>query len=368
MCPMCWLTGWLACWATWLGLGGLVAIIGRGAVALAARAGGLAAHAGAGATGGGWPEAVIENAHLRCAFLPGKGGEMISLVDRRTGHELLGRLRPTPPDDGSLAVALPAVTEETFNRWYAGGWQELLPNGDAPCEVDGVCHSFHGESWGRPWRIVRQTATSLSFEVDLSWPPLRLERTVTLDDTAAGLVIEERLTNTGAATARILWGHHPVFGGPLLAAGGRIIAPAGTMETVQCDATSRLEAAAGLSWPHGRGVGGRDVDVSLVQPRERRSHDLCLLTGFREGYVGLENPALGLRVMMEFDPALFRWLWIWQLYGGGEAEPFAGGYVVGLEPWTGPPQLSRGIAAGHALELEPGTTRETSLRLRVSEA
>ncbi|MFM7292519.1 MAG: hypothetical protein ACKO6B_15020, partial [Planctomycetia bacterium] len=113
---MCWLTGWLTCWATWLGLGGLAAIIGRSAVALAARA-------GAGATGGGWPEVVIENAQLRCAFLPGKGGEMISLVDRRTGHELLGRLRPTPPDDGSLAGALPAATEETFNRWYAGGWQ-----------------------------------------------------------------------------------------------------------------------------------------------------------------------------------------------------------------------------------------------------
>ena len=70
--------------------------------------------------------------------------------------------------------------------------------------------------------------------------------------------------------------------------------------------------------------------------------------------------------MLEFDPTLFRWLWIWQLYGGGEAEPFAGGYLVGLEPWTGPPQLSRGIAAGHALELEPGAAQETILRLQVT--
>jgi len=242
---------------------------------------------------GGWPEAVIENEHLRCVFLPDKGGEMVSLVDRRTGHELLGRLRPTPPDEGSHALAAPAATEAMFNRWYAGGWQELLPNGDAPCEVDGVHHSFHGESWGRPWQVVGHSATSLEMRVDLLWPPLRLERTVSLDD--AGLVIEERLTNTGSAPARILWGHHPVFGGPLLGAGARIIAPAGTMETVPCDGTSRLAATGGLAWPTGRGVNGRDVDVSLVQPREQRSHDLCLLTGFREGIVGLENPAPGRR-------------------------------------------------------------------------
>jgi galactose mutarotase-like enzyme len=291
---------------------------------------------------------------------------MVSLLCRQTGHELLGRLRPTPPDDGSHALTTPGATEAMFNRWYAGGWQELLPNGDAPCNVDGVTHSFHGESWGRPWQVVRHAPASLTMQVDLSWPPLRLERTVSLDD--AGLVIEERLTNTGTATTRILWGHHPVFGGPLLGAGARIIAPAGTMETVQCDGTSRLVATGGLSWPIGRGADGRDVDASLVQPREQRSHDLCLLTGFREGIVGLENPSLGLRVMLEFDPTLFRWLWIWQLYGGGEAEPFAGGYLVGLEPWTGPPQLSRGIAAGHALELEPGVSRETSLRLRVTAA
>jgi len=34
---MCLLTGWLTCWATWLGLGGLAAVIGRcaaGTVAL----------------------------------------------------------------------------------------------------------------------------------------------------------------------------------------------------------------------------------------------------------------------------------------------------------------------------------------------
>ena len=315
---------------------------------------------------GGWPEAVIENDHLRCVFLPDKGGEMVSLICRRTGHELLGRLRPTPPDDGSHALAAPAATEAMFNRWYAGGWQELLPNGDAPCEVDGVRHSFHGESWGRPWQVVGRSATSLEMRVDLSWPPLRLERTVSLDDAEAGLVVDERLTNTGAATTRILWGHHPVFGEPLLGAGARIIAPAGTMETVPCDGTSRLARAVELSWPIGRGVDGRDVDVSVVQSREQQSHDLCLLTGFREGFVGLENPALGLRVMLEFDAAVFRWLWIWQLYGGGEAEPFAGGYVVGLEPWTGPPQLSRAIAGGHALALEPGATRETSLRLRVT--
>lgn len=90
------------------------------------------------------------------------------------------------------------------------------------------------------------------------------------------------------------------------------------------------------------------------------------ITGFAEGFVGIENRECGLRGVLEFDPELFRWLWIWQLYGGGETEPFAGGYMVGLEPWTGPPQLSCAVAAGHAVCLDPGASHETSLRLRVT--
>ena len=312
-----------------------------------------------------WQTAVIESAELRCTLLPDKGGELRSILHRASGVELLATLRDVPLDDGSHTLISPGADEPAFNRWYAGGWQELLPNGDAPCSVDGISHSFHGEAWGRPWRIVNRTAASITTEVDLQWPPLRLQRTIILTNQPTAVEITERLTNTGSAPARILWGHHPAFGAPLVAEGATIIAPAARLETVHCDATSRLQPARDLVWPFAHTTSGEPIDVSVVGDAARGTHDLCLLHGYTVGRVGIDSPALGLRATLEFDPALFPWLWIWQLYGGAEAAPFAGACCLALEPWSGPPTLTRAIAEDSALTIDPGASRTTTLRLLI---
>lgn len=307
-----------------------------------------------------WEVLTLRSGHLACDVLPGKGAEIETLRHLPTGAQVLGRLRPTPPPDGTLGDRFPGADEGEFTRWYGGGWQGLLPNGDGPCTVDGVRHSFHGESWGRAWTVESATAAAATLTTDLAWPPLHVSRRIELPGDRAAIAIAERVENRGTADARILWGHHPVFGAPLLGPGSRIDLPPGDLETVRCDATSRFASATGLRWPP---VG--DVDASIVPPAAHGSHDLCLVTGFDTGRARLTSPDGSLSATLEFDAGLFRWLWIWQLFGGAEAEPFAGRHVLGIEPWTGPPGLDRAVRDGAALVLHPGEARETTITLTI---
>jgi galactose mutarotase-like enzyme len=300
-----------------------------------------------------WTEIVLRSRHLTCVVLPEKGAEIATLTCG--AMQVLGRLRDTPAPDASYGTCFPGADEAAFNRWYAGGWQGLLPNGDAPCVVDGVRHSFHGESWGRAWTVLRADDESALLAVDIAHPPLRVTRELLVADDRAAIVVREEVENIGPAPARVLWGHHPVFGGVLAAPGAVIELPAGDLETVHCDATSRFADATGLRWPL--------PEVATVP--EGPSHDLCLVTGFDTGRARVVAPDGMLVVTIDFDPTLFRWLWIWQLFGGAETEPFAGRRVLGIEPWTGPPSLQRAAADGHALALEPGTTRATEITLTI---
>ena len=108
---------------------------------------------------------------------------------------MLGRLRDTPPPDAAFGTAFPGAAEAEFNRWYAGGWQGLLPSGDAPCEIDGIRHSFHGESWGRPWTVLSSSADAALLTVDLAHPRLRVTREIHLAADRAEIAVRERVEN-----------------------------------------------------------------------------------------------------------------------------------------------------------------------------
>ena len=74
-----------------------------------------------------------------------------------------------------------------------------------------------------------------------------------------------------------------------------------------------------------------------------------------------------LRVRLGFDHRLFRWLISWQPYGGALDEPLAGSYALGIEPWVSMLPLGQAVEAGEAIELSPGASCETTLRLDVEE-
>jgi hypothetical protein len=320
----------------------------------------------------GWRARTLESDAVSVAVLPERGAELVELVDRATGVDVLFKapwgLAPpgAPPREGSDGHA--------FLERYAGGWQELFPSVNGPCELVGRTIPFHGEVASVAWdeEVVSAGGDELAvaYEVRSRLLPLRLRRVMRLRAGERALVLEERVTNEGGSTARFVWGHHCVVGPPLVAAGARLEAPAGTIVTIPdlWEDTARLEPGQRSAWPHARLRDGGTVDLRDVPGEEAGSHDDVYLTDLREGWVAVANASLGLRFRLRFDASLFRWIISWQPYGGARAMPLAGSYAVGIEPWTTRLDLCEAVEKGEAVELRPGESLETTLRAELEPA
>jgi galactose mutarotase-like enzyme len=313
----------------------------------------------------GWRAVVLENGLLRASLLPDKGAEIVELTYLPTATDVLfhapwGLPGPSdPPREGSDGHA--------FLERYGGGWQELFPSVNEPCLVDGREIPFHGEVASLPWtaEVIRAERDEIAvrFDVECRSSPFRLERTVRLKAGSRSLLVEETASNHSSHRAHAVWGHHCVLGEPLVAAGARLRAPAGVIETPAepWEETARLRPGQRARWPKAELRDGGTVDLSLVPGPEAASHDDVYLTDLDGGWVEVENPSLGLVFRLEFDNELFRWLVFWQPYGGARALPLAGSYALGVEPWTSRHNLAQAVRAGEALVLEPGASRETRL-------
>jgi hypothetical protein len=67
---------------------------------------------------------------------------------------------------------------------------------------------------------------------------------------------------------------------------------------------------------------------------------------------------------LRWDNDLFKYLWYWQVFGGGEGYPwFSRTYNIGLEPWTSYPTsgLAEAVKNGTHLTLNPEEEIETDL-------
>lgn len=288
----------------------------------------------------------LENDALRVVVLPARGGEIRELWHKPSSTQLLWH---APWADASV----PASTG-SFDDWYAGGWQELLPNGDDACELDGVAHAFHGESWSRSWDATT-VGDGVVLSVALQTVPLAIERRMTI--TGSTLVIEEWVRNVGDAPVRFAWGHHPAFGGNLLEEGCALDLPGGSVEGYHAELGSgRLAPLARSAWPYAIGRDGAPVDLRRVPGPGAGSHDVTLVTDLPDGWFALRNPARDVGVACRFPREVFRWLWLWQAYDGVLEPPFdAGTYTLAVEPWTSPPCLARAAARGAEARLEPGS-------------
>jgi galactose mutarotase-like enzyme len=310
----------------------------------------------------GWRALVLAGDELEATVLPEKGAEIHSLVHRPSGTELLFQapwgLQPpdAPPREGADG--------HPFLERYAGGWQELFPSANDPTEYRGETIAFHGEVANLPWEC-EPDGDGLRCVVRCKQTPFRLERMMRMGGSA--LVLDECVVNEGAEPAHFVWGHHLVLGPPFVERGCVLEIPAGTLETIpeMWEDTARLEPGQREPWPTARLRGGGRVDLSEVPGPEVGSHDDVYVTDLDDGWASVTNRRLGLRFRIDFDPMVFRWVIVWQPYGGAHAMPLDGAYALGVEPWVSRLPLGEAVAEGKAIELAPGASFETSLRASV---
>src|SRR5258708_14799488 len=320
----------------------------------------------------GMRAAILENELLRVLVLLDRGAEIVEFCYKPLDFDPLLRL---PVELRNPARDMPSVGagSGTFLDYYAGGWQEILPNGGGPVSYKGADYGRHDEGSLLPWSCEvlepGPERASLRCSVRALRTPLRLQRTMTIERGRAVLFIDEQLTNEAGEALDIMWGHHVAFGLPFLQEGAVIETSARTLlahEDLPGFAPRRLQIRQRANWPVALAADGSNMNMSIVPPHGKgKGREISYLTDFDgPAWYSITNPDRQVVFAFQWDGSLFRYLWLWQELGYPRGFPWWGrSYAVALEPWTSYPTLGlpEAIARGTQLKLRPGQIVNTHM-------
>jgi hypothetical protein len=109
---------------------------------------------------------------------------------------------------------------------------------------------------------------------------------------------------------------------------------------------------------------GQLQDITKVLPKETRSVDVVFFKELADGWYGISDPKTGIGFGMAWDNSLFKYLWMWQVYGGHNDYPWYGRtYNCALEPFTSypPAGIGNAIKNGTARIMAPNEIIDTDL-------
>lgn len=290
----------------------------------------------------------LQNDAVRVDIDAQAGAEFRSFVDLKTKREIV--------------PSWTAAGGEGFAGRYRGGWQEVIPNGGPPSEWNGVRYGQHGVVCEQFWTVERSDSTSATFSTTLGPIPIHLTKTVSIAQ--RGMRVEETVENHGASSESVMWGQHLAFASPFLDSRGtfriedgvRVIPHAGPLA-----GGGRIAADREYEFPHAVRPDGQYLDLRRV-PERGEPTGMAYLTGFREGWFELHSGTGG-GVRVEWEPAVYPYLWLWQESGATTDHPWFGrGYVMGIEPFSSYPSegLPTAVANGTALTIGAGASITTT--------
>lgn len=292
---------------------------------------------------------VLRSQTLLALVDPQHGGEVLELVDLRTGASLLGRppFAPGPPVIGDL-------DEMAWTTAYRGGWQVVAPNAG---EAAGG-HPFHGAASVEPWSVLDEQPTRLR----MGWQGHGLValRTLTVDD--RGIEAETEWRPARSAPVPMVAVEHLTVGLAVLDPEVRLVLPGGRALELD-DRPGDLALAA--PWPEAAlldGTRGRMDRWALSEAGAR----FLVVTDLPDGRVEVLNTSSGCGLVLEWDVGAMPHLWLWRearASGGpwrGRAE------ILGIEPSSVPHAagLAEAAASGHAVT--PTAAEPFRQRLRVT--
>jgi galactose mutarotase-like enzyme len=307
--------------------------------------------------------AILENDRLRVVVALDRGAEIIEFRSKDADIDPLLRL-PGGPVHPLESLASIAGSNGSFLDLYAGGWQEILPNGGPAATHRGAEYGQHGEISTVPWSVDLLEDTperiTVACRVRALRTPLHLERRMTMRADSTALFLDENLTNEAGEDLDVMWGHHVAFGRPFLDGGARIDTSASRV-VVEDDlpAFRPRRAVPGQtgSWPQVRGSDGRDLDLGAVPDVDTATgREMCYLSGF-QGAAWYAIASRNHGFAMRWDGDVFRYLWLWQEFRSGTGFPWwKRVHAVALEPWTSFPTqgLAEAVTRGTQLVVPAG--------------
>lgn len=297
---------------------------------------------------------ILASSSVAVRIDPRHGGEVVDLVDLRTGRQLLGR-----PPFGSDEPVSGELDETTWTRCYRGGWQLLVPNAGNACVVDGVAHGFHGRASTDTWEVTELAPDAAT----LGWEGhgIRVERRFTLlDDTVTvGSTVEAQ------RPVSLVWVEHVGLGIELLDPSSEIALSGGRAYEVDERSGPAQTPADAPGWPEARLLDGTLERADRAELRTPRSR-MLIVADVPEGRLRVHNRARRQGLELMWDTSWLPHLWIWHEVrtSGGPWRQLAETLVI--EPASVPHTLglltARGLDQAHQLEAGQRRTAEVVVR------
>lgn len=261
----------------------------------------------------------LENDYLKVEMIPDIGGRIISLIDKKTGHQFLWTNEKLPLERHSAG--------SEYDPYFYGGIDELLPN-DMPEHINGVDSPDHGELWTMSLDYsVGEDSVTVSGLLPLSG--LKYSREMRLYPDKPGIELKYRIINPTQSPKEFLWKFHAALN---IEKGDEIISPSKTGKVVDPEYT-RWTDLEPFSWPV---LQNKRADMI---PEKDGSVDFFFLYDLKQGYMAWHRPEKKLAFMYSFDKSVFPYNWYFASYGG-----FLNHYTAVLEPCTSMPLSVREAA------------------------
>ena len=136
-----------------------------------------------------------------------------------------------------------------------------------------------------------------------------------------------------AAAGDLALGVERRYNAPLLAAGPRLVLPAGVKAVPVQDYYHRPRLALKASaWPHVRAADGTTVDASVI-PELGAPTRIAMLSGFTDGWYELRH-ANGRADRVTWDASTMPFLWLYGEFGASSKSPYDRFYSLALQPMS----------------------------------
>jgi hypothetical protein len=149
---------------------------------------------------------------------------------------------------------------------------------------------------------------------------------------ASGAAAAQR-SSAGTGAGDLALGMERRYNAPLLAAGTRLVLPAGIKTVPVRDYYTHPHlGSAARAWPHVWAADGTTVDASVVPGRGAPTR-IAILSGFTDGWYELRH-ANGRADRVTWDAAAMPFLWLYGEFGATSKSPYDRFYSLALQPMS----------------------------------
>ncbi len=305
----------------------------------------------------------VANEHLSLRVNPAKGGDILSLVRRRDGLDLLWR---TPWALITPSRRPPATSFGRATEQWSGGWRSLFPNSGREVTSYGIDWGYDGEACLAAYRT-REIEGGLELATRLARTPFRFTKRITLD--GPRVRVTETVRNVSGQGIEIMWAQQVCLGAPLLSASA-VIETGATVVRPEPDTTSGVSYDDLMPWPRTQGRKGM-LNLRRVPEEKADTTRQAYLSDFTDHHLKVSNPDLGVAVDLTWDADVMPFLW-YELESGGRANfpHFSNSYYLSLSPASAWPRQGVNDARLHSSSsrwIFPGDELTSWVELTVSD-